>query len=102
MLPDGRLNATVVADDSAILATPPNIPSMATKFAFSADVPHAPTRSPVFGMINATLVVFGSGMATSLYVLGGVASGAGCFDDQPSEVNFLRASSTCADCNKLL
>src|SRR5215472_4542193 len=63
--PAGNDSAIVVADDSAMVATPPSMPSIELKLGFSAAVPQAPVRSPVFGTISATLMVFGSGISCS-------------------------------------
>jgi hypothetical protein len=59
-----------------------------------------PESEPRVGWANNLFDVVGSAKAVS-YVLGGVASSAGAFDDQPCDVNFFMASSVSADFNKV-
>jgi hypothetical protein len=57
--PGGEVSVTF-AFERLIVCTPPRKPSTAERSGFNAVLPQVPTRSPVFGMINATLTVVGS------------------------------------------
>src|SRR6185369_6274284 len=84
----GTVRRIVVALDSEIVVTPPNLASMVWKFGLSADVPQAPVKSPVFGTISDMLLVTGSVMRYPFGV-------AGCGVVSPTR-NFFLASSVCA------